>query len=366
MGPAGGFGLATSSSVGGRTTRGVLIGVGRGAVGEVGRSGGRTTVGSSGDGGTFIPLVRCGSFTSRATPTSGVSGRMLLSRTSTIAGLGGGATGSVPIGVGRGFGFAIAASASLSSRIRNTRELLASVTCTEPSSCTSTRTLCGTRPCSPSRWKPVFSACIQFAASTRRVTSKLPGSAAGMKTSKRAIGARGASRRAPGAAIPDACRGRWGAEPSPPEGGRGRAARRLGAGRRGDVTDRHPGMAPEDREVLTGLGGDVRHLVDEGGPVTELDRHRALHQDRLLEHVDEAAAAHLILFEPAHVASREGARGTSASRRPAARCTVAIPMTPDEFRALGHQLIEWVASYRERMPGLPVMSPAQPGDVRRQ
>ena len=41
-------------------------------------------------------------------------------------------------------------------------------------------------------------------------------------------------------------------------------------------------------------------------------------------------------------------------------------MTPDEFRALGHQLIEWVAAYRERMPGLPVMSPAQPGDVRRQ
>ncbi len=41
-------------------------------------------------------------------------------------------------------------------------------------------------------------------------------------------------------------------------------------------------------------------------------------------------------------------------------------MTPDEFRALGHQLIEWVAAYRERLPGLPVMSPVQPGDVRRQ
>ena len=40
-------------------------------------------------------------------------------------------------------------------------------------------------------------------------------------------------------------------------------------------------------------------------------------------------------------------------------------MTPDEFRALGHQLIEWVAAYRERPPDLPVMSPAQPGDVRR-
>jgi aromatic-L-amino-acid decarboxylase len=39
-------------------------------------------------------------------------------------------------------------------------------------------------------------------------------------------------------------------------------------------------------------------------------------------------------------------------------------MTPDEFRALGHQLIEWVASYREQLPALPVMSPAQPGEVR--
>jgi len=40
-------------------------------------------------------------------------------------------------------------------------------------------------------------------------------------------------------------------------------------------------------------------------------------------------------------------------------------MTPDEFRALGHQLIEWVAAYRERLPSLPVMSPAKPGEIRR-
>ena len=40
-------------------------------------------------------------------------------------------------------------------------------------------------------------------------------------------------------------------------------------------------------------------------------------------------------------------------------------MTPDEFRTLGHQLIEWVASYRERLADLPVMSPVGPGDVRR-
>ena len=40
-------------------------------------------------------------------------------------------------------------------------------------------------------------------------------------------------------------------------------------------------------------------------------------------------------------------------------------MTPDEFRVLGHQLIEWVAAYRERLPELPVMSPVKPGEVRR-
>ncbi|HTS79720.1 MAG TPA: pyridoxal-dependent decarboxylase [Myxococcaceae bacterium] len=39
-------------------------------------------------------------------------------------------------------------------------------------------------------------------------------------------------------------------------------------------------------------------------------------------------------------------------------------MTPDEFRALGHQLIEWVAAYRERLAELPVMSQVQPGEVR--
>jgi aromatic-L-amino-acid/L-tryptophan decarboxylase len=39
-------------------------------------------------------------------------------------------------------------------------------------------------------------------------------------------------------------------------------------------------------------------------------------------------------------------------------------VTPDEFRRLGHQLVDWVADYRERMPALPVMSPARPGEIR--
>jgi aromatic-L-amino-acid decarboxylase len=40
-------------------------------------------------------------------------------------------------------------------------------------------------------------------------------------------------------------------------------------------------------------------------------------------------------------------------------------MTPDEFRAAGHALVEWVASYRERLAAgdLPVQSRAAPGDL---
>ncbi len=41
-------------------------------------------------------------------------------------------------------------------------------------------------------------------------------------------------------------------------------------------------------------------------------------------------------------------------------------MTPAEFRRLGHQLIDFLADYRERVPALPVMSRVTPGSVRAQ
>ena len=41
-------------------------------------------------------------------------------------------------------------------------------------------------------------------------------------------------------------------------------------------------------------------------------------------------------------------------------------MTPDEFRRLGHALVEWVARYREQLPSLPVKSTAAPGSIRAQ
>ena len=39
-------------------------------------------------------------------------------------------------------------------------------------------------------------------------------------------------------------------------------------------------------------------------------------------------------------------------------------MTPEEFRRLGHQVVDWVADYRERAASLPVMSRVAPGDVK--
>ena len=38
-------------------------------------------------------------------------------------------------------------------------------------------------------------------------------------------------------------------------------------------------------------------------------------------------------------------------------------MDPTEFRKLGHELVEWVADYRERIGEFPVMSRLQPGEV---
>ena len=42
-------------------------------------------------------------------------------------------------------------------------------------------------------------------------------------------------------------------------------------------------------------------------------------------------------------------------------------MTPEEFRAAGHKVIDWIADYRARVyvGDLPVMATTAPGDVRR-
>src|SRR5947209_16398763 len=39
-------------------------------------------------------------------------------------------------------------------------------------------------------------------------------------------------------------------------------------------------------------------------------------------------------------------------------------MTPDEFRATGHRLIDWIADYRAGVAGRPVMARTAPGEVR--
>src|SRR5713226_1632937 len=41
-------------------------------------------------------------------------------------------------------------------------------------------------------------------------------------------------------------------------------------------------------------------------------------------------------------------------------------MTPEEFRASGHRLIDWIADYRASVEHLPVMARTEPGDIKRQ
>jgi aromatic-L-amino-acid decarboxylase len=40
-------------------------------------------------------------------------------------------------------------------------------------------------------------------------------------------------------------------------------------------------------------------------------------------------------------------------------------MTPEEYRAAGHKVVDWIADYRARLEHLPVMARTAPGDVRR-
>ena len=41
-------------------------------------------------------------------------------------------------------------------------------------------------------------------------------------------------------------------------------------------------------------------------------------------------------------------------------------MTPEEFRAAGHQIIDWIADYRANVAARPVMAKTEPGDIKRQ
>src|SRR5262249_45314077 len=41
-------------------------------------------------------------------------------------------------------------------------------------------------------------------------------------------------------------------------------------------------------------------------------------------------------------------------------------MTPDEFRSLGHRLIDWIADYRATLATRPVMARTAPGEVKEQ
>ena len=39
-------------------------------------------------------------------------------------------------------------------------------------------------------------------------------------------------------------------------------------------------------------------------------------------------------------------------------------MTPDEFRRHGHAVVDWIADYYSRIESFPVLSRAEPGQIR--
>src|SRR5689334_20670817 len=41
-------------------------------------------------------------------------------------------------------------------------------------------------------------------------------------------------------------------------------------------------------------------------------------------------------------------------------------MNPEEFRKIGHQMVDWIADYRARVADLPVRARVEPGEVRSQ
>src|SRR5258707_4471973 len=41
-------------------------------------------------------------------------------------------------------------------------------------------------------------------------------------------------------------------------------------------------------------------------------------------------------------------------------------MTPEEFRAAGHQIVDWIADYRATVASRPVMARTEPGDIKKQ
>lgn len=44
--------------------------------------------------------------------------------------------------------------------------------------------------------------------------------------------------------------------------------------------------------------------------------------------------------------------------------TQSFHMTPEEFRRHGHALIDWIADYRTNVEKYPVLSQAEPGQIR--
>src|SRR5947207_8185890 len=62
---------------------------------------------------------------------------------------------------------------------------------------------------------------------------------------------------------------------------------------------------------------------------------------------------------------RKPSRSWRRSNRPA-HANVEQTMTTEEFRDIGHRVIDWIADYRARIADLPVTAQTAPGEVRLQ
>src|SRR5829696_652597 len=72
------------------------------------------------------------------------------------------------------------------------------------------------------------------------------------------------------------------------------------------------------------------------------------------------------LLVPLHVRPHRATPFATLQARPCdpSRMAGALHMSPDEFRHRGHEVVEWVAAYMERVGELPIAPAVEPGDIR--
>src|ERR1051325_7271605 len=74
-----------------------------------------------------------------------------------------------------------------------------------------------------------------------------------------------------------------------------------------------------------------------------------------------SASAKRLSTDMRHLLLHGDTRGSPVSSR-----MIRYRMSPEEFRRVGHQLIDWVADYRAGIAHRPILAPVEPGAIRAQ